>query len=378
MIANTSTMQNRGGFNANIHGARGLFAAMVFVFHISNSGLTTFSLIKGSLLVTYALPSLKFGVDLFFGISGFVIVGALARAPSIAAFLRDRATRIYPALWASLIAITAVSLATGRWIPSLTVWMLNFLAPPPFFPMDQVNPAAWSLGYEMTFYALCAACWWLRARGVRSWRVIAAVVGTGLLVMYPRAMLMAAGVGIALGYGRGAAMQRLSARPLLALMGFLLLWRLVELAGGSNPLKLTPIDLPFALYVTLVPGLLAVGALGGLALLGIADGRGVLSRLLRSAPLQWLGGVSYSFYLWHPVVLGAAKAALARTGVFVAAGPAAQILLFVVGLPPTLIVAELSRRWIEVGATRWLRRFGPRGVDAVPRTAAAAAEPVAR
>lgn len=370
-------MPNRSGFNANIHGARGLFAAMVYVFHISNSGLETFPLIMGSLLATYALPSLKFGVDLFFGISGFVIVGALARAPSIAAFLRDRATRIYPALWASLIAITAVSLVAGLWMPSLTVWLLNFLAPPPFFPLDQVNPAAWSLGYEMTFYALCAASWWLRARGVPGWRVIATVVGAGLLVLYPRAMLMAAGIAIALGHGRGAVMQWLSARPLLVLVGFLLFWRLVELAGGGNPLKLTPVDLPFALYVTLVPGLLAVGALGGLALLGIADGRGALSRLLRSAPLQWLGGASYSFYLWHPVVLGGAKAVLARTGVLVAVGPAAQLVLFAVGLPPTLIVAELSRRWIEVGATRWLRRFGPRGVDAVPRTAVAAAEPVA-
>src|SRR5690606_35968119 len=104
--------------NANVHGARGLFAAAVFVFHVVNSGLPTFPWFTGSWLETYFFESLKFGVELFFGISGYVIVGALARAPSLKAFAWDRVTRIYPVLWASLLAITLLATVAGRWQPS--------------------------------------------------------------------------------------------------------------------------------------------------------------------------------------------------------------------------------------------------------------------
>ena len=360
----------RPSFNASVHGARGLFAMMVFVYHIVHSGLPGL-LGADSLLDKYLLHSFQFGVELFFGISGFVILGALRRAASIRSFVWDRLTRIYPLLWLTLIAITLAAVIGGLWQPPIGDWLLNFLAPPPFFPLPMVNPAAWSLGYEISFYMLCAFCWWLHARGGNAWLVVAVGVGAVLLVLFPRAALMPFGLLIAAGLlSRFTLLRRLSAMPVLPLLVFLLCWRVVDLACGSNIMHFSPVHLALTDWLALLP-IAVVGALsGGLALFGIAEGRGLLGRLLRLPVLQWLGTISYSFYLWHPVVLAPVKRALYATGLAEAAGPGAQLLFAVIALPPALLIAHFSQAWIEVRLTRRLRRLGPReGGGRAPLTA---------
>ena len=349
----------RQPFNPAVHGARGLFSMMVFVYHVVNSGLPTF-LPPRSPFSIYFLLSFKFGVELFFGISGFVIIGALARAPSLRSFAWDRATRIYPLLWATLLAITIVSLAVGHWLPPPGEWALNFLAPPPFFPLGQINPAAWSLGYEVTFYALCGACWGLRSNGHRSWLPLALVAGCAGLILFPRAVLMPVGIIIAAGLVTAPWLKRLAALPAVALVAFLLGWRVVDLHCGGNILTFTPFQMPFPAWLELLPLAVVSAASGALALFGIVEQRGLLSRALRTAPLQWLGTVSYSFYLWHPVVLGVTKQLLRSSGAFGAVGNGSQLLFAAVSLPPALVIAHLSQQQIEVRLTRYLRRHGPR------------------
>ncbi len=332
---------------------------MVFVFHVVNSGLPSFVPATAPVSL-YVLSSFKFGVELFFGISGFVILGALARAPSLRSFAWDRATRIYPLLWTTLLAITAVSLAIGHWIPPLRDWLLDFLAPPPFFPLAQVNPAAWSLGYEVTFYALCGTCWALRANGNRSWLALAVVAGSLGLILFPRAVLMPAGVFIAAGLVTAPWLKRLAAAPSVALLLFLVGWRLVDLGSGGDIMTYTPFAMPVAEWLRLLPLAIASAACGALALLGIVEQRGMLSRVLRTAPMQWLGTISYSFYLWHPVVMSMTKQILRASGAVAYAGHASQLLFAVISLPPALIVAHISQQQIEVRLTRYLRRHGPR------------------
>lgn len=347
----------KSGFNASVHGARGLFAMMVFVYHIVHSGLRGF--IPGDAAVSvYFLESFKFGVELFFGISGFVIIGALARAPSIRSFLWDRATRIYPLLWATLATITVLSLIARHALPPLGSWLLNFLAPPPFFPLAQVNPAAWSLGYEIFFYTFCAACWAARARDWR-WQPLAWVVGGVCLVLFPRAVLMPAGVLIAASLVPAAARRWIGAAPLLALVFFLVGWRIVDLACGGDIMTFTPAAIGVARWAALLPLAIGSALCGAAALSGIADQRGELAAVLRTVPLQWLGSISFSFYLWHPVVMAIVKDGLIQSGATLAAGSAAQFLL-ALSLVPALIVAHFSQRTIEVRLTRYLRRHGPR------------------
>ncbi len=365
----------RSRFNPGIHGGRGLFALMVFGFHIVNSGLAS-PLPSDSWLNIHLLNALKFGVEMFFGVSGFVIVGAIARARSARSFLWDRVTRIYPLLWVTLGVITLGSLVAHRWLPPTAQLAANFLAPPPFLPVEMVNPAAWSLGYEMTFYTLCIACWELRRRGQRWWLPMAVVLGTVLLVFFPRAILMPVGVAIAAGFTAPRWLERLSARPLLPLIAFLLLWRALDLWSQGDIMRMTPGDLGPAAWAARVPFILAAALLGTAALLGIARQRGWLGRVLLSPPLQWLGTISYSFYLWQPVVMGPVKQGLHASGAFALVGQAAQPLFAVVALPITLVIAHVSQAWIEVRLTRALRRIGPREGDPhAPLTATAPTTP---
>ena len=107
------------------------------------------------------------GVDIFFVISGFIMVYASsrwfgsARAPRV--FLAHRIARIVPLYWATMMVYLAVLL--------LTPWLLNseYLAPhfviasflfiPAARPDGLVQPLyslGWTLNYEMFFYALFA------------------------------------------------------------------------------------------------------------------------------------------------------------------------------------------------------------------------------
>jgi peptidoglycan/LPS O-acetylase OafA/YrhL len=341
--------------NPNVHGARGLFSAAVFVYHVVNSGLPTFPGIAGSWFETYLLESLKFGVELFFGISGYVIVGALARAPSLRAFAWDRATRIYPVLWATLLAITLLASVAGRWQPSLGDWLLNFLAPPPLIHIPQVNPAAWSLGYEMTFYALCGMAWWLRRAGVRGWMLLAMAVGAVLVACFPRAILMGAGVAIAAGHLDRPSLRWTGALPFATLLLFLVLWRALEIGSATDLMFASPALLPFDRWLAMLPAIICIGLIGTMALKGIVDGRGWFGRFLRTRTMLWLGTISYSFYLWHPVVMAGTKQGLAMLGLFDRAGVASQLLFALAAIGPSLIVAHLSQIWLEARLTRWLR-----------------------
>jgi len=360
----------RAGFNASVHGARGLFSVMVFGFHVANSRLATIWPADHWLAVD-VFGAFKFGVELFFGISGFVIVGALARAPSLRSFAWDRATRIYPLLWTTLLVITAMSLATSHWMPPPFDWALNFLAPPPVYDLPQVNPAAWSLGYEISFYALAALFWWAgppRGGG----RLAMVVVGALLVAALPRALLMPAGVLVAAGLLDRALLLRLAATPGLWLVAFLLLWRQAELLSpGQDIARLTPSGAGLSGWTGVLPLMLAAGVAGWIALLGIVRERGWLSAALRTAPMQWLGTISYSFYLWHPVVMAVTKAALVGSGLAATLGPGAQAGFAIVSLPPALAMSHISQGWIERRLTRWLRRHGPReDRGAAPITAA--------
>ncbi|PSO15034.1 hypothetical protein C7G42_29510 [Bradyrhizobium sp. MOS003] len=54
------------------------------------------------------------GVELFFVISGFVILMSLEKANSLAEFALHRAARLYPAYWLSVLVAGGFLMTTGR------------------------------------------------------------------------------------------------------------------------------------------------------------------------------------------------------------------------------------------------------------------------
>ena len=190
---------------------------------------------------------------------------------------------------------------------------------------------------------------------------VTVVIGAVLLVMYPRSILMAAGVMIALGVGRTTWLRRWSAYPMLNLLLFIGLWRLVDWHLHGKIIYANPIHLGLRHWLLIFPGLLLALLVGTAALLGVSDGQGRLGRFLRSKAMMWLGTVSYSFYLWHPVMQAIAKGLLKRLVPLIAQGPAAQLALVLISLAPSLVLAHFSQKYIEVRLTVFLRRLGPDG-----------------
>lgn len=354
----------RGGFNPNIHGARGLFSSAVFVFHVANSGLMTpVPYPHAYALVTSALA---YGVELFFIISGIVILGAFRRAPDAATFIIDRVTRIFPVLWLAVTAMFILNLLgtdrfdTGSPIQTVAVYVGNLFAMPPVVRIPLIHGAAWSLSYEFAFYLLFVL-FGLLAGFVRRPIAIALtfLVAIGVYWIHVRAIFFVPGLIIAAGWMRQPRWEPLVRHPFLWMLVFLVAWQTVAVMVGGN--------IHAAIFTRLLsePLLLALAAVAFVSALlcmaGIEQGRGWLSALLRRPVMQWLGTISFSFYLWQTPVMAIVKHAMYASGLADSSGVWAQPLFFVLALPPTLIVSFISQRVVEVGATNWLRARRPVG-----------------
>ena len=333
----------------------------MFLFHVINSGLLNLPLLQSG--VAYqGFRSSEYGVELFFCISGLVIAGSLASRASVAAFLRDRAIRILPVLWATFAVIVPLGRLSHKagsdFAPATLLWLLpaNLAVLPGVLPLPDIHGAAWSLSYEWLFYLVCALAWSLgRRRGRATAAAVMAPVTVALVCLYPRGMFFVSGVLVLwVDAWLPAALCRY---PVAWIALFLAAWNAVQRASPENIIHYTLYDwagdarLPLAL-------LAFIAATIGFA--GLASGYGILGRLLRTRLLQWLGTISYSFYLWHPIVMAVAKQALTRTGLVAAAGSGAQLLLLLVALPPSLVVAVASQRLIERRFGHWLHtKLGP-------------------
>ena len=117
------------------------------------------------------------GVDLFFVISGFIMMHVSGREPSPGAFLRARAIRIVPLYWLAtlLAAILAGTTDAGHLLASLL-----FL--PHAGPDGRGWPVlvqGWTLNYEAFFYVAFALSLLLRAHV----RLLAMTAGLGVLAL---------------------------------------------------------------------------------------------------------------------------------------------------------------------------------------------------
>lgn len=95
------------------------------------------------------------GVDLFFMISGFVIL-ASATGKNAHRFAVGRALRLYPAFWVALVITTIFSLFLGgdRMGVTPVQFLVNLTMVPSVFGQPFVDGVYWTLLFEVQFYAL--------------------------------------------------------------------------------------------------------------------------------------------------------------------------------------------------------------------------------
>ncbi|MCK1396143.1 acyltransferase [Bradyrhizobium sp. 1] len=305
------------------------------------------------------------GVDLFFVISGFVIVFASSKlfgAPgSRWEFMRRRLIRIVPLYWTALtlrvLVLSAGALVGVKAFPDATAIIASYLFIPydamgfgPKYPFPILD-LGWTLNYEMFFYVLFALFVVLRRE--QAVFAVASVLLGGILIatafplenialhfwFQPITLEFALGAIIALLFLRGAVLP--SVVRLAMVVAALSLW-LVPVSWFA--------DLSGPGFYTW-PRVAIWGA--GAVLIIAAAVLGPLEFKSRwSRALAGLGDSSYALYLLHPFVFILIKVALGRITV-------PQILcwplvLLCAGLAIT--AAALFHRYAELPVIDFLRK----------------------
>lgn len=215
----------------------------------------------------------RFGVDLFFLVSGFVIPFSFASKQPIRRFLVTRFFRLYPAFWVSLLAASLVVSMT----PSM--FTANATMAPVLFGHSDAIGAYWTLFYELCFYALCIL---LFSQGMKTW-----MVGT-LAVLFVAFTAAPGWVGNLSFLG-------------LMMCGTLIRRWMLEDCETARRWALSALAIFFlGCVIDLFSDKLwfSTGAMLAVALFLI-----VVKRQPRSQSLEWLGRVSYSLYLFQGVVV---------------------------------------------------------------------------
>ena len=147
-----------------IEAGRGVAATLVVLYHAARH-----------LNKVYIVPALMSvfqfghaGVDLFFVISGFIILFVhyddIGRPKSLSRYLQRRLSRIMPTYWVALAVTIVLSLGGGHAFPPLTdvAWSASLL------PSDSepLLGIAWTLQYEIVFYAIFCSLILNRALGL--------------------------------------------------------------------------------------------------------------------------------------------------------------------------------------------------------------------
>jgi peptidoglycan/LPS O-acetylase OafA/YrhL len=301
------------GHVAALDGIRGLAVGIVVLHHLRVPG------IHGGWL----------GVDLFFALSGFLItesvLGMGTGAGRLASFWKRRAWRLGPALavmlgwYAAWWFLGDIEGQDGRmrltWLASSAGQVLNIHdAWSRSGPFSDYLGHLWSLSAEVQFYVVWALLLHALVR-TRAPRFLVLLVPVGLFVastvergvmaahhvqwnrLYlgpdTRSTALWAGCIVGLLHFWGAFDRSPVLRPAakaLVVPAFVALAALVALPSMNFSLERAP-------YVW---GLTVIGLSAGvLVAAGASVQGGVLRPLLEARPLEWLGRISYSVYLWH-------------------------------------------------------------------------------
>jgi peptidoglycan/LPS O-acetylase OafA/YrhL len=333
------------GVIRNIQVLRAIAALLVVCVHLD------------SFLVQIGLPIFGGGgVDIFFVISGFIMVYTTSERPvSSRSFMADRIARIVPIYWLITVAVFGIALL----VPSLlqatrSDWgeLFKSLA---FIPFAKVNGivepvlfVGWTLNFEMFFYALFAVGLALPSR---KWGIISVMICLGSLVgigvieqpesiighFYTSIIML----NFALGMLIGLYSQRL--RPSAAL------------ATKLATVSIVGLGLIIAIVLPVWYPTTPTFWVSGLPASAVVAGAIALERWGWIIQNRWcllLGNASYSIYLVHPFVTRTAQ----KIATHLPINYPTAIIMMISALICVCIVGVLTYRWLEQPLSRLARR----------------------
>jgi peptidoglycan/LPS O-acetylase OafA/YrhL len=291
-----------------IEAGRGLAASVVVLYHTARH----LNRAAPAPLMVSLFHFGHAGVDFFFVISGFIILHVhaadIGRASRLRHYVSRRLTRVLPVYWIALALTIAMSAAGERHgLPGASEFVWSLLLLPSNTP--PLLGVAWTLQYEVVFYAVFAVLIAHRAAGV------------ALLVLWFGWILSA------LGGGGSSAVPH-------ALYG---VYNLEFFAGMAAAYILAKFRVP-APRAILWLGVFLFACAATAEDFGLLHGYGILARAAYGLPsaaivlgaaasdraarlavpelLRMLGGASYSIYLFQFVFIGLGWQFLLRTGAY--------------------------------------------------------------
>lgn len=305
------------------------------------------------------------GVDLFFVLSGYLIVTLILRERdrtgtiSLRNFYMRRTLRIFPIYYTLLLLLSVLFFFVAPNSDMATPFRQNL----PFYVTYTSNwvhdtsllAITWSLATEEQFYLVWPPIEkWFRQWGLfilAVFLVINQLINFGLLFPAQHAqleILQSTFTPICFGVVLAHVMHRRQGYELIAKifgrkwsapMLFVLLLLFINLAPLGT-------DISGAIRLTI--HLLMVALLASC----VTIEEHYLAPFLQFAPLVRIGAISYGMYLYHMLVRHAAGAILARLGL-----DNVPLALFFVTLMGTVIVAELSFRFYETPFLKLKKRW---------------------
>ncbi len=341
-----------------LDGLRYLAFLAVFLSHLTSTQFVA----PGSPVFTFVTATGRFGVDLFFTMSAYLLTTLMLREREVKgkvnlkAFYLRRILRIWPLYFAFLAGLLVYQSVSTRafhpeWVVAYVFFVVNFVSTGKY-PGLAIDPL-WSLTVEEQFYLL----WPLICRRLSKRGVLLAGLTIWFLTLAVRVLWLETGVAPARIWGSGfARLDSIAAGIIIA-----------SALYGSTGIRLSgPARTALGIWgavawtVTAVtchllvrnPGPLFGPAIG-YVLVALGSGAFLLAALgcqgwITRQPLVYFGRISYGLYVLHLATLLAIRWAF----------PTVNLLSFAfLSLAITTIVAAASYRWLEEPFLRMKRRF---------------------
>jgi peptidoglycan/LPS O-acetylase OafA/YrhL len=345
----TRAVDRTPGFHPEIQALRALAVSLVVVYHVEPR----------------LIPNGFVGVDVFFVISGFLITGHITRSLlqhgrfRLADFYLRRVRRLLPA---ALLVLAVVAVATflvvpqTQWIETarqlvasvfyVENWALAANAVDYSAPTASASPIQhfWSLSVEEQFYVFWPALLLAVAVLAKGRRRAALIVAIGVLgvASFVFSVLWTAHDSSSAYFITPTRVWEFAAGGLAAM----LLPRLSmpdwarTVLSWSGLAVIAAAALRFSDANTFPGWIAAIPVVGTLAVIAAGEslGRASTAPLFRARPVQYLGDISYSVYLWHwplvvivPEALGTKLGWTLKVGVVIA----------------SVLLAMVTKRFVE-------------------------------
>ena len=328
-------------FNVAAHGLRGVASILVLAAHIiGGTARHIYPQDSGYVrLVEHPWYFGTFGVEIFFVISGFVILPSVMKY-SLREFALRRIARICPLFYVLSVLFVGLNLATNAYSnlnePGTVAAGLLFVNL--FTGTEQLTPNAWSLSYEMCFYALVALVvnFAIKTRNVPA-GAVAITAALAFVIFFPIAIYFLIGMLMRLIVRTDDVATRASRVVELSSLAMLVWFASRAHFDYSTWQQFSDPVVP--------PILLSISTYFYLAL----RHGSVTAQLLDNPAFRYIGNVSYSLYLVHPFPYFGLRMLFVHYGLFTDDIAKSMIIFSIAVFTTSFLLAHIAHLLLE----RW-------------------------